>query len=154
MRTPALILAAALTAGCSTAEPPPPAPAAPSSSAPTRPDLYDEWAGRFDILTKSSGEPRCAGEKVRTKDCNNYLAPIAQTASALEMAIRERSDVASYVDTLVVIREVAFAREMYTELKCGDGGGTADACQREMLAISGGVAVLLAKLRVDELNRK
>jgi hypothetical protein len=154
VRTPALLLAAALTAGCSTAEPPLPAQTSPSPSAPALPDLYDEWAGRFDILTKSSGEPRCAGEKVRTKDCADYLTPIAQTAAALEAKIRERPDAASYVDTLAELKEMAFAREIYAELKCAEGGGTADACQREMLGLLGGIPVVLATLRTAELKRK
>lgn len=154
VRTPALLLAAAFIAGCSTGEPPPSTPSSSAPSTTAASGLYDEWAGRFDILTKSSGEPRCTGDKVRTKDCANYLTPIAQTAAALEEKIRESPDAALYVDTLAKLKEMAFAREVYVELKCADGGGTVDACQREMLGITGGIPVVLATLRTAELKRK
>ncbi len=148
MRTPALLLLAATLAGCSTAEPPQPTPT------PTPPPLYDEWAGRFDMLVKPDSEPRCADAKVRTKDCANYLAPISQTAAALEAAIKERPDAATYVDTLVAIRAMVDARDRYTDLGCPDGKGSLDACQGQMLAVSSGVSSVLARLKTDELKRR
>ncbi|WP_191304400.1 hypothetical protein [Lentzea cavernae] len=149
-----MILAVLFATACSSSgDTPPETPSSNASAEPT-PGLHDEWAGRFDILTKISGEPRCAGEKVRTKDCANYLTPIAQTAAALEGKIQESPDAALYVDTLAELKEMAFAREIYTELKCADGGGTLDACQREMLGIVGGIPVVLATLRTADLKRR
>jgi hypothetical protein len=115
--------------------------------------LADEWDKKFDVAMKASAAQPCGQATVRTSTCASWLTDQVEIVSALDAALRARSDSRRYVKTLVSIEKVMQSSEAYAKAKCYAGGGTDEDCWNHAWQIGIGTLTVKTQLRADDLSR-